>query len=131
MQQDFQNTLATLDLTDRSKYAKHILDHKHEYGKKKENVEILKVINKVNLVDSYERYYIQKYSTERIFKFVFWDVLQLLTDVSEIRTASIITAMMKAVRTSGTSVDNYFTRQYIPEDKSELQSRRRENLKSH
>jgi hypothetical protein len=26
---------------------------------------------------------------------------------------------------------NYFTRQYIPEDKSELHTRRRENLKSH
>jgi hypothetical protein len=39
--------------------------------------------------------------------------------------------MMEAVRTSETSVDNYFTRQYIPEDNSELHSRRRENLKSH
>jgi hypothetical protein len=29
-----------------------------------------------------------------------------------------------------TSVDNYFTWQYIPEDKSELHTRRRENLKS-
>jgi hypothetical protein len=27
--------------------------------------------------------------------------------------------MSEAVRTSGTSVDNYFTRQYIPEDNSE------------
>jgi hypothetical protein len=27
--------------------------------------------------------------------------------------------LMKAVRTSETSVDNYFTRQYIPEDNSE------------
>jgi hypothetical protein len=27
--------------------------------------------------------------------------------------------------------DNYFTRQYIPEDNSELHTRRRENLKSH
>jgi hypothetical protein len=34
-------------------------------------------------------------------------------------------------RASETSVDNYFTRQYIPEDKSELNTRRRENLKSH
>jgi hypothetical protein len=32
---------------------------------------------------------------------------------------------------SETSVDNYFTRQYIPEDKPELHTRRRENLKSH
>jgi hypothetical protein len=39
--------------------------------------------------------------------------------------------MMEAARTSETSVDNYFIRQYIPEDKSELHTRRRENLKSH
>jgi hypothetical protein len=39
--------------------------------------------------------------------------------------------MIKAACTSETSVDNYFTRQYIPEDKSELHTRRRENLKSH
>jgi hypothetical protein len=43
----------------------------------------------------------------------------LCTDVSEARTASIISLMMKGARTSETSVDNYFTRQYIPEDKSE------------
>jgi hypothetical protein len=29
--------------------------------------------------------------------------------------------MMETVRTSETSVDNYFTRQYIPEDNSEHQ----------
>jgi len=39
--------------------------------------------------------------------------------------------MMEAARTSETSVDNYFTRQYIPEDKSELHTRRRENLNTH
>jgi hypothetical protein len=44
---------------------------------------------------------------------------------------SLIALMMEAVRTSETSVDNYFTRQYIPEEKSELYIRRRENLKSH
>jgi hypothetical protein len=38
---------------------------------------------------------------------------------------------MEAARTSETSVDNYFTRQYIPEDNSEVHNRRRENLKSH
>jgi hypothetical protein len=38
---------------------------------------------------------------------------------------------MEAVRTSETSVDNYFTRQYIPEDNSAHHTRRRENLKSH
>jgi hypothetical protein len=32
----------------------------------------------------------------------------------------IINRMMEAARTSETSVDNYFTRQYIPEDNSEL-----------
>jgi hypothetical protein len=39
--------------------------------------------------------------------------------------------MMEAVSTSETSVDNYFTRQYIPEDNSEHHTRRRENLISH
>jgi hypothetical protein len=38
--------------------------------------------------------------------------------------------MMEAVRTSETSVGNYFRRQYIPEDNSEHHTRRRENLKS-
>jgi hypothetical protein len=39
--------------------------------------------------------------------------------------------MVEAVRTSETSVDNHFTRQYNPEDNSEHHARRRENLKSH
>jgi hypothetical protein len=39
--------------------------------------------------------------------------------------------MMEAARTSDASVDNHFTPQYIPEDNSELHTRRRENLKSH
>jgi hypothetical protein len=51
-----------------------------------------------------------------MFRIVFWDVQGL---------------MMEAVRTSETSVDNHFTRQYIPEDNSEHHTRRRENLKSH
>jgi hypothetical protein len=38
---------------------------------------------------------------------------------------------METVRTSETSVDNHYTLQYIPEDKSEHHTRRRENLKSH
>jgi hypothetical protein len=33
--------------------------------------------------------------------------------------SSLIALMMEAAVTSETSVDNYFTRQYIPEDKSE------------
>jgi hypothetical protein len=41
-----------------------------------------------------------------------------------------IAQMMEAARTTETTVGNYFTRQYIPEDKSELHTRRRENLKS-
>jgi hypothetical protein len=45
------------------------------------------------------------------FRFVFWDVMPRL-----------IALIMEAARTSETSVDNYFTRQYIPEDKSELNS---------
>jgi allantoicase len=32
----------------------------------------------------------------------------------------VITLLFEGARTSETSVDNYFTRQYIPEDKSEL-----------
>jgi hypothetical protein len=39
--------------------------------------------------------------------------------------------MMEVERALETSVDNYFTRQYIPEDNSEVHTRRRENLKSH
>jgi hypothetical protein len=42
-----------------------------------------------------------------------------------------IALMMEAARTSETSVDNNFTRQYNPEDNSELHTRRRESLKSH
>jgi hypothetical protein len=38
---------------------------------------------------------------------------------------------MEAVRTSETSVDNYFTLQYIPEDNSEQHTRRLEDLKCH
>jgi hypothetical protein len=54
-----------------------------------------------------------------------------LTDVSEVRTASIIIAlMMEAVRTSETSVNIIVTtRRYIPED-SKLHAHRRDNLKS-
>jgi hypothetical protein len=54
------------------------------------------------------------------------------TDVSEVRAATIINAlMMEAARTSETSVDiQSKTWQYVPED-SELYTRRRKNLKSH
>jgi hypothetical protein len=46
-------------------------------------------------------------------------------------TEGLSSLMMEAARISETSVDNYFTRQYIPEENSELHTRRRENLKSH
>jgi hypothetical protein len=53
------------------------------------------------------------------------------TDVSEVCAASIIALMMEAVCTSETSVDIQLrTQQYIPED-FELNTRRRENFKSH
>jgi hypothetical protein len=39
--------------------------------------------------------------------------------------------MMEAVWISETTADNYLTRQNIPEDNSELHTRRRENLKTH
>jgi hypothetical protein len=53
------------------------------------------------------------------------------TDVSEVWTASIMRAMMEAVRTTETTVNfNVTTRRYIPED-SKLHTRRRENQKSH
>jgi hypothetical protein len=58
-------------------------------------------------------------------------VLLKLTDVSEVRTASIIALMMETVGTSETSVSfNVTTRRYIQED-SKLHTRRRENLKFH
>jgi hypothetical protein len=48
------------------------------------------------------------------FRIVFWYVLpcKIIVDSS---------LMIEAARTSETSVDNHFTRQYIPEDNSELQ----------
>jgi hypothetical protein len=54
-----------------------------------------------------------KNNTMGMFRIVFWDSL-----------------MMEAVHTCETSVDNHFTRQYIPEDNFEHHTRRRENLKS-
>jgi hypothetical protein len=57
---------------------------------------------------------------------IYCRVKWLSTDVSEVRTASIIRDEW-----SLKSVDNQFTRQYIPEDNSEHHTRRRENLKSH
>jgi hypothetical protein len=58
-------------------------------------------------------------------------VLLKQTDVSEVFTASIITQMMEAVRTSETSVCFHeTTRPYTPEG-CHLRTRRHGNLKSH
>jgi hypothetical protein len=50
------------------------------------------------------------------FRFVFWTVLPCKIIVHRRFNA----LMMEAARTSETSVDNYFNRKYMPEDKSEL-----------
>jgi hypothetical protein len=60
---------------------------------------------------------------------IYCRVKLLSTDVSDVRTAYFL--IVEAVRASETSVDNHFTRQYIPEDNSEHHTHRRENLKSH
>jgi hypothetical protein len=65
----------------------------------------------------------------------FWEVGQRsligVPDVSELRTASIIMAMMEAVCTSETSVhSNETIRRHIPKE-SQLHTRRRENVESH
>jgi hypothetical protein len=59
-----------------------------------------------------------------LFRSVFWDVLPC-----KIIVYRLITLMMEAACTSETSVNNYFTQQYILEDKSELHTCRRENWK--
>jgi hypothetical protein len=69
------------------------------------------------------------------FIFVFWVVLPCKIIIGRrFRGTCCLyhqALVMEAARTSKTSVDNYFTRQYNPEDKSELCTLRRENLKSH
>jgi hypothetical protein len=69
-----------------------------------------------------------------MFRIVFWDVLPCKMFVDRrFRGAYCLhhhsSLMMEAVCTSEASVDNHFTRQYIPEDNSD-HTRRRENLKS-
>jgi hypothetical protein len=56
------------------------------------------------------------------FIFLFWDVLscKIMGARRFSGPCGLIALMMAADRTSETSVDNYFIRQYIPEDKSEL-----------
>jgi hypothetical protein len=50
---------------DISKYAKHILDHLHEYGTKEETMDIIKVIDKGNHMDAHEKFHIYKYNRLR------------------------------------------------------------------
>jgi hypothetical protein len=68
-------------------------------------------------------------------RFVFWDVLpcKIIVDRRFRGTCYLHhqALMMEAARNSETCVSKYFTRQYIPEDKFELHTRRRENVKSH
>jgi hypothetical protein len=58
------------------------------------------------------------------FRIVFWDVLPCKMIVDRrfrgMLPPGISSLMRGAARTSETSVDNYFTRHYIPEDNSEL-----------
>jgi hypothetical protein len=54
------------------------------------------------------------------FRFVFWDVLPCKIIVD--RRFKGTFPEDGGSTTSETSVDNYFTRQYIPEDKSQLES---------
>jgi len=59
------------------------------------------------------------------FRIVFWDVLprKIIVDRRFRGTCCLhhhSSLMMEAARTSETSVDNYFIRQYIPEENSEL-----------
>jgi hypothetical protein len=48
-----------------------------------------------------------------------WDALYDITPQEQPVTSKISSLMMEAARTSETSVDNHFTRQYNPEDSSE------------
>jgi hypothetical protein len=57
------------------------------------------------------------------FRFVFWDVLPCKIIVDQrFSESSLIALTMEAARTSETSVNNYFTWQYLPEVKFELQN---------
>jgi hypothetical protein len=61
-----------------------------------------------------------------MFRIVFWDVLpcEMIVD-RRFRGAYCLHHV------GSSSVDNHFTRQYIPEDSSEHHTHCRENLKSH
>jgi hypothetical protein len=66
------------------------------------------------VTDTYVRFKVLTAASMK-FRFVFWDVPPC--------KIIVIVLMLEAARTSETLVDNYFTRQYIPEDKSELHDR--------
>jgi hypothetical protein len=66
-----------------------------------------------------------------MFRVVFWDILPCKMIVDRRFRDDHSSLMMEAERTTETSVDKNFTRQFTPEDNSEHHTRRRENLKSH
>jgi hypothetical protein len=47
---------------DKSKYAKHILDHLHEYGTKEERMYIIKMMDKGSHMDAHEQFHTYKYN---------------------------------------------------------------------
>jgi hypothetical protein len=54
-----------------------------------------------------------------MFRIVLWDVLPCKMIVDRRVSGACSSLMMEEVRNSETSVNNNFTRQYIPEDNSE------------
>jgi hypothetical protein len=62
---------------------------------------------------------------------VLWEMTHLVLDSNAPNYIHLFRAVFWVIRTSETSVDNHFTRQYNPEDSSEHHTRRRETLKSH
>jgi hypothetical protein len=70
------------------------------------------VANAVQFLSKFLLVRFQVLTAASMFRIVFWDVLPPSSGMSP-------SLMMEVVRTSETSVDNHFTRQYIPEDNSE------------
>jgi hypothetical protein len=108
-------------------------------------VPLVEVVHRHSLAPSTTTTQTSTKLTKKIpFRAVFWVILPgrmtqktaLNIILAAVRTWNLtmllfIQMMMEAVRTSETSVDNHFTRQYNPEDSTEHHTRRRENLKSH
>jgi hypothetical protein len=61
-----------------------------------------------------------RWDTTRYFKNKKRECLKdKINELVRFQVLTVASMMMEAVRTSETSVDNHFTRQYIPEDNSE------------